>query len=270
MKLKFLTALLGLMSLTAFAALAPAPLQVCAVPQLYHPLIKAQKSSPVAYEPIFAAPGELYAKISNHEIKCDVLLSFDERMPVQLIRASLVEPVSLQPFTRAVLVLWSPDPALFARGVDPIVNKRLKSLSAPDRALTPAGFAASEVLAAKAFPTDYLKDKIYRGSHEYQVLAMVEGGHVQAGFVTLPLLYDELGNRRPGSYWQVPRGYHSDLLYYASIFADSTLQDQAKEFIGFLKDDAAVQEILSSYGFAPLNVDNEPYRQLLPGYEYKR
>lgn len=270
MKLMFLTALFYLMSFSAFAAPADAPLQVCAVPQLYHPLLKAQKISNVAYEPVFAAPLELYAKISNREIKCDVLLSFDERMPVQLIRASLVDPVSLMPFTRAVLILWSSDPALFARGVDPVVKRKLKSLAAPKRALTPAGFAASEVLSAKAFPTAYLKDKIYRGSHEYQVMAMAEGGHVQAGFITLPLLYDELGNLRPGSYWQVPRGYHADLLYYACIFKGSARIDEAKQFIGFLKDNEKAQEILNSYGFAPLNIDNEPYRQLLPGYDYKK
>lgn len=243
-------------------------LQVCAVPQLYGPLTELaslQQAHPSSvfkgqFALHFDTAGGLYSKIANKTERCDVMLSNSERMPILLVRSQLSEPSSMHAFAKAPLVLYSSDPALFARGAEPVIKQKLKSLALPKASLTPVGFAAAEVVSSKTFPTNYLKHHLYRAEQEYQVFAMVSSGNVQAGFVTLPLVIGE-----SGSYWQIPADYYPEICYYAAVLKGS-MQLQGLNFIEMLKTDARAQQSLRTGGFLPLSEDVEsgPYDKL-PG-----
>lgn len=109
-------------------------LKICAVPQLYLALEHLHGVLPYDFEARYNTPGTWEEQLSasaDTTQECDLLLSSDERLPITLIRAKKGLGSAMLPFTRAPLVLWSADPALFA-------GQRLSAApsDAPDR---PAG-----------------------------------------------------------------------------------------------------------------------------------
>lgn len=270
---QMLYALLTLSALCPFvpsqAAASEGKLQICAVTQLYDVLEDLKPLAPQAFESHVGTSEELYALIANGDLRCDVLLSSDERLPVTLVRAAKADALTLKPFTRAELILWSPDKNFFKDPVAKLMERNLRSLAYPDARLTPVGFAAHELLTDRQFPGSYLKDRLYVASQEYAVQGMVEAGYVECGFITRPLITGP--DKQPaGSYWLVPRGYYPDLLYYSIILEDSAKRESALAFTAWLRQDVTVEDRLSERGFAPLLIDNEPYRELLPHFKIRR
>lgn len=121
-----------------------ATLKLCAVPQLYLALEHLQGVLTPEFEAHYDTPSALLTKLQaapDTTQVCDLLLSSDERLPITLIRAHKGLGSALYPFTRAPLVLWSADPALFA-GI-PLGSKPTKESAAPTSCP-----AADEVAAA--------------------------------------------------------------------------------------------------------------------------
>lgn len=92
-------------------------LKICAVPQLYLALEHLHGVLPYDFESRYDTPSTWEEQLSasaDTTKECDLLLSSDERLPITLIRAKKGLGSAMLPFTRAPLVLWSADPALFA------------------------------------------------------------------------------------------------------------------------------------------------------------
>ena len=256
-----LTFTLSISSVTSAAQAQEQSIKVCAVPQLYQALSYLNKHSPVPYTTVFATANELYAQIANASINdtislCDVVLSSDERLPISLIRSQKALGNSLQPFTRAPLVWWSADKNLF-KGHDPhwCLNKQtIKSLAIASPRLTPVGFATAQVLKRSDLKTQYLKDKTYRSDQEYQVYSMVASGNVHSGIISKPLIAS-VSSPIAGSYYQIPRTWHSDIQYYVLLLNTSKDNQQAHKFMNYLVHDTKAQQVLSDCGFAPLTPD---------------
>lgn len=108
-------------ALTLWGALtmcgSAAELKVCAVPQLYLALEHLHGVLPHDFTARYDTPNALTERLmaaADTTSECDLLLSSDERLPITLIRAKKGLGSAMLPFTRAPLVLWSADPALFA------------------------------------------------------------------------------------------------------------------------------------------------------------
>lgn len=234
----------------------PAPLKVCAVPQLYAALSTLQNRSTIAFTPRFATNNELYALLSNTSNKklphlCDVLLSADERLPISLIRMQKAVASTMQPFTRAPLILWARHPHLL-KGTDPqslIENHNIKSIVLAQSQLTPVGFATEQVL--KQFDISKIKEHIYKANHEYQVYSMINSGNVDCGIVSYPLIINDK-RQITGSAWLIPRNYYPDIRYYGIVLTPSSTKASALKFLQMLASDLKVQDHLQSFGFAPL------------------
>lgn len=266
-KISSLLCLSLLLSANSFAKEQESPkLQVCAVTQLYESLEQIKKHSTIPFEAFYGTANEIYAKIANNEKVCDVVLSSDERLPLTLVRSDKADAVTMEPFTRAPLILWSQDPLYFKDGIKVITKQKIKSLALADPRLTPVGYATHLIVSNKAFKTSYLKDHIYRASHEYQILGMLSAGYVECGFITKPLISSKTKIAN-GSYWEVPRAYHPDLLYYSIILKNTSQKEMAQNFTLQLAHNENWQDILNAFGFASLKIDNEPYRMLLPGFK---
>lgn len=261
--LAYAFALLALISpINSFAATEHNdPIKVCAVPQLYQALNYLQKHSKIQFTPSFATANELYAKLSNAPLNntkslCDIVLSSDERLPISLIRSQKALGSSMYPFAIVPLVLWSADHKLLS-GHDPrllMEQKRIKSLAIASSNLTPVGFASNQVIKRSDFNISRIKDKVYKSDHEYQVYSMVLNGNVQCGFISKPLIAT-ISNKVPGSYYQVPRSWHSDIQYYVVLLEQSKNNTKAQSFMKYLTRDPKVHSILSSFGFEAITPD---------------
>ncbi|WP_294563863.1 molybdate ABC transporter substrate-binding protein [uncultured Succinatimonas sp.] len=269
MLFKKLIALAAIVSLSFCAQASDKKLQVCATAQMYNALEALTPKVPVEFDAHYTTASNIYTGIINNKLKCDVIISPDERLPISLIRLNKTSPASFIPFTRAKLILWSANPRLFNGNISAIYSKKLKSLAIPDPRLTPVGFAAKQIVSNKGFPTGYLKNKIFYPEHEYQVHSMVANQNVEAGFITLPLISSKT-RMANGSYWVVPRGYYPDILYYTLIIDDSPKRDDALAFTRFLRESDEAQTLLEAFGFGSLNPTEKGQLDLrLPGWQSK-
>ncbi len=227
-------------------AMAVATPTVCAATQAYSAIepLKSERD----FKTVYGTSEDLEAKITNGEAACDIVVSSDEKLPVVLIRSGLGQRSNLKAIARAPLILWSADPALLDGQALAVSQKRLKSLALPKPELTPTGFAASRIVSRSDFPTEYLKGRIYRTEQEFQVLAMVESGNVQAGFLTRPLVLGKDGAPK-GSYWQVPRANYPEIDYYLLLLNRAKRDSGAADLYAFFRDDPKVLASFKRAGF---------------------
>lgn len=244
------------------ATASPNKVKICSVVQLYSTMTALQHVAPYKFDLVFDTPTDLYARIANNELQCDLLLSSDERLPITLIRGGKGQASGMVPFAIAPLILLAKDPNLFKYNLNAISKKQLKSLALPDARLTPVGFATHQIVKTSAFPTEYLKSKIYRADQEYQILSLISNGYVQAGFVTLPL-YKDLENPQDYSYWLIPRKYYPDIFYYVLLLKNAVNNNNAINIMRYLVENPQVVKILKQYGFEdPNNISNEKPQKL--------
>ncbi|MGN0908443.1 MAG: molybdate ABC transporter substrate-binding protein [Succinivibrio sp.] len=233
-------------ALSLASAGAAATPTVCAATQAYSAIepLKSERD----FKTVYGTSEDLEAKITNGEAACDLVVSSDEKLPVVLIRSGLGDRQSLHAIARAPLVLWSADPSLLDASALAVSQRRLKSLALPKAELTPAGYAASRIVSRSDFPTEYLKGRIYRTEQEFQVLAMVESGNVQAGFLTRPLVLGPDGAPK-GSYWQVPRANYPEIDYYLMLLNRAKRDPGASDLYSFFKGDPKVLKSFQRAGF---------------------
>ncbi|MGN0893383.1 MAG: substrate-binding domain-containing protein [Succinivibrio sp.] len=187
---------------------------VCAVPQAYSALEKIKRTAPFYFRTYYGTFEELFARINSADKKnyCSLVISDEEKIPVLLIEAGKTTYSNYKAFVKAPLILWSADEKLFEEDIKVIKKKRLKSLALPKQNLSCVGFTAGQVVKRKSFPTEYLKNRIYRADHEFHAYSLVSSGNVQAGFMTKPVI---MRNGKPtGSYWLVPDEYYDQIQYY--------------------------------------------------------
>lgn len=230
-------------------------LKVCAVPQLQNALARLQVTSPVKFEAVVATGSDLYAELANSpESKCDVLLSSDERLPLQLANIGKLDTANMQPFAKVKLLLWSPNPRLINSmdGEKIFTEKKIKSIALAKGELTPVGYASEEALKNSKLKANYLKDYTYRSDNEYQVYSMVNEGNVEAGLVSTPLVLT-LTRQANGSYWEIPEDYYPTIQYYGSIMnGEKVNKEDAQKFLDFLKKDEKAGALLQALGFYKL------------------
>lgn len=221
---------------------------VCASTQTYSALEAVKEHSPTEITSKYAAGEDLEALLAEDNNHCELVISADEKLPVLLVRAGKTSASSMSVLVRAPLILWSADPTLLDNKASAVANKKLKSLALPNAKLTPVGYATSKIVSRKNFPTNYLKGRIYRTEHEYQVLSLVESGNVQAGFLTRPLILDKTGHMR-GSFWQTPKELYPELDYYLVILKDAEKKSDVQRLANYLKSNEQVMGDFIKAGF---------------------
>lgn len=250
--IKYLKALILIFSLAfTFNVQAAPAINVCAVTQLYSFLMDLKNIYNLNL--YIDTASDLYADIANNNTQCDIVLSYDEKLPINLIRSNKAHAASLVPIAKTLLIVLAHDPKLFANNnKTPIVKQRLKSLALADTRLTPVGFATHEVVKSSNFPTQYLKDRIYRADHEYQVLSMLINKHVQTGIVSL-VTFKGIDNQNQYSYYIIPQQEYPELLYYALLAKDSVNKNHVIKLFKDLKTNATVQALYLKHGLISLN-----------------
>lgn len=77
---------------------------------------------------------------------------------------------------------------------------------------------------------------------------MVANGNVQCGLISKPLIAS-INNKTPGSYYQVPRSWHSDIQYYVVLLEQSKNNALAQQFIRYLISNQQAHDYLKGFGF---------------------
>lgn len=108
----------------------------------------------------------------------------------------------------------------------------------------PAGAYAKETMESLGI-FDSLGDKLVMASDVRQVLAYVEAGNVDCGFVYKT---DAMTSDKVEILTEVPADLHSPILYYTAVVTDTKNADAMSEFIKELKSDSNAK-ILKDYGF---------------------
>ncbi len=225
-------------------------LEVCGVPQVYSAVEGIRENSEISFNSYFGTMQDIESRAIYYRGKCNVIITNEERLPANLIKEGKITQNSVARLVKAPLILWSNNKFLLKDNVNVIVNRKLKSLALPKDSLTTVGFAATEVVKRKDFPSEYLKKKnaIYRAEHEYQIFSLLKNNNIQTGFITKPLIMKN--GETTGSYWYVPHEYYSPVYYYI-ISTDKS--DKTQELYNYIRGNKKNLSEFYSAGFEALN-----------------
>lgn len=196
-----------------------------------------------------AASGTIASQINNGA-PVDVFISASEHHMQRMIDSGRVAGRNTVSLCSNALVLVATREKLIGSLEDlQIAEIGRIGMGTPD--YVPAGRYAAGILRSEGMYQP-LKDKLVFGASVRQVLAWVESGHVDAGFV-----YRTDAALVPGieivAEWETIQG--TPITYPAGIVTGSRHGKAAAEFISFLKSETAAH-ILSKFGFVP-NVATE-------------
>lgn len=117
-----------------------------------------------------------------------------------------------------------------------------------DPASVPAGKYAEEFLTKEKL-MDSVKSRLVKATDVRQVLAYVEAGNADIGFVYQT---DALISKKVQTAYKISNDLHSPIGYYAATIKDSEAADDTKQFMDYLEGTQA-QKILKKYGFGGAN-----------------
>lgn len=224
--------------------------EVCGVPQVYSAIEGIREESKIIFNSYFGTMQDIESRAIYYRGKCNVIITNEERLPANLIKEGKIPQNSVARLVKAPLILWSNNKFLLKDNINVIVNKKLKSLAIPKDSLTTVGFAASEVVKRKDFPSEYLKknNAIYHAEHEYQIFSLLKNNNIQTGFITKPLIMKN--GQTTGSYWYIPHEYYSPVYYYI-ISTDKS--DKTQELYNYIRGNKQNLAMFYSAGFEALN-----------------
>jgi len=191
-----------------------------------------------------ASTAKLYAQIVNGA-PYDVLLAADQKHPLKLEQAGKVVAGTRFVYATGRIVLWSSEAKpLDANSLD---NKTTSRLAIANPRTAPYGRAAQQTLQAMGL-WQVLRPKLVQGESVAQAFQFVATGNAQLGIVALSQVLNPANRYNQKYYWLVPEIYYAPLLQEAVLLEHGRDNAAAKQFLQFLRSEAAVN-IMRSYGY---------------------
>lgn len=190
----------------------------------------------------FGASGSLQQQIEQGA-PCDVFISAGKKQMDTLDEKDLLVKDTNKSLVENDLVLIAPADSKLD-SIDGIKKDDVKKIAVGEPESVPAGKYADEVLI-NLNVKDELKDKLVFAKDVKEVLAWVQSGEADAGFVYLS---DTYKNDKVKVVATTEADTHSPIIYPISVIKDSKKLDEAKKFENFLLSDAG-QNILEKYGY---------------------
>lgn len=189
--------------------------------------------------------GKLYAQIQQGA-PFDVLLSADQKTPERLEAGGFA--VSGSRFTYAVgkLALYSSNANLLdgEDGAKVLADGAFRHLAIANPELAPYG-AAADAFLMRLFLKERVQGRIVTGENIGQTFGMVQTGAAELGFVAYSQVLKE---GQAGSFWLVPQSLYPPIRQDAVLLTHGANNETAKEFLDFLKTDAALA-IMKARGY---------------------
>ncbi len=190
----------------------------------------------------FGASGSLQQQIEQGA-PCDVFISAGKKQMDALDEKDLIVKETNKGLVENDLVLIAPKDSKLEK-IDGITTNDVKKIAVGEPESVPAGKYADEVLTNLKLK-DQLKDKLVFAKDVKEVLAWVQSGEADAGFVYLS---DTIKNDKVKVVATTEADTHSPITYPIAVIKDSDKVDEAKKFEEFLLSDKG-QTILEKYGY---------------------
>lgn len=188
------------------------------------------------------ATGKLYAQIT-HGAPYDILLAADTTRPERLEEEGKAVQGSRFTYATGRLALWSAN-ADKPPAPDTLQTARYRRLAIANPALAPYGLAAQQALAALGIETGA---RLVMGENIGQTFAMTATGNAEYGLVALSLILSD-ANKGPKAHWLIPADLHDAIAQQAVLLTRAKDNVAAREFLDFLKSDAA-RELIAKQGY---------------------
>lgn len=211
-------------------------------------LAQYEKTSGSHVKVSFGSSGNFYAQI-QHGAPFDLYFSADSTYPKKLEEGGLALPGSLYRYAIGRIVIWTRHGSHLdvTRGIEVLRQPAAKKIAIANPKHAPYGRAA---IAAMEHFTVYndVKERLVLGENISQTAQFVESGAADIGMIALSLALAPAMQAK-GTYWEIPAQSHPPLEQAAVILTSSKRQEQATQFLEFMKS-AQGQAIMTRYGFA--------------------
>jgi molybdate transport system substrate-binding protein len=189
----------------------------------------------------------------------DVFLSANRKFVENLAAEGIIQPDSVQPYARGVLVLAvHPTAGDRIQKLADLAEPGVKRIALANPAVAPYGAAAQELLQHEGL-WETLTPKIVRAESVRQALQFVESGNAEAGFVSLASA-SSAGVRTIA----LDAQKYAPIVQALGIVARSQRLETASAFCRFLTGSEG-QAILARFGFQdPRPVSNPPAQATVP------
>ena len=193
----------------------------------------------------FGASGALELQIQQGA-PVDVFISASSEEMDKLAGKDLLSAGSRVNLLQNELVLIAPRDSGTVAGFRDLAHADVRIVAMGDPRTVPAGMYAQQVLTALGI-YDALKNKVVLATDVRQVLADVETGSAEAGFVYAT---DAAISSRVRIVADAPPGSHQPIVYPGSVLRDSRQPDAARSFLDFLQGPKA-RAAFAKEGFRP-------------------
>lgn len=196
----------------------------------------------------FASSGTLQQQIEQGA-DIDVFISAANKQVNTLKEQNLINENTLKTIAANKLALITyKDSQNDFKSTANLVNFDSIKIAVGDSGFVPAGKYADEVFKSLNI-SDSLNDKLVLAKDVREVLAWVESGNADVGFVYQT---DALISDKVKTVEIIDDSLHSPIVYPACLVSSSKNPEQAQNFLDYLSSDDA-KEIFDNYGFMPSN-----------------
>jgi len=194
----------------------------------------------------FGSSGQLLQQIEQGA-PVDVFISAGKAQMDQLEAKGLIENTTRKNFLGNDLVLVVPTDSNIKNCTD-LLKPEIGKVAIGEMKTVPCGKYAQESLTHLGI-WDQLEAKLVLGSDVKQVLAYVESGNAEAGFVYSS---DAFVSQKVKIAAVIDNKLHSDIVYPAAVIKSTLEKESAQEFMNFLYEPVA-KNIFVKYGFKPMD-----------------
>lgn len=191
----------------------------------------------------FGASGALLQQIQQGA-PTDIFISAGKSQMDTLNQKGDLVPGTLRNLANNRLVLIAPQGSRSVTGFTSLKNPAVKRISVGEPRSVPAGQYAEQVLRSMKM-WDELKPKLVLANNVRQVLAAVETGNADAGFVYAT---DAKISNKVKTVVVADESSHSPIVYPMAALKSSKNTNAAKAFVQFLSG-AEARNVLRKYGF---------------------
>jgi molybdate transport system substrate-binding protein len=195
----------------------------------------------------FGASGALLQQIEQGAAT-DIFISAAKRQMDTLARKGALIPETQTNLANNQLALIVPSGAKAVMNLTSLKESKIKRIAIGETRSVPAGQYAEQVLQKLDLIND-VKPKLIYANNVRQVLAAVESGNAEAGFVYIT---DARISDKVKVAVIVDDSLHSAIVYPMAVLKSSKNIDAAKAFVQYLSGNAA-KGVLRKYGFTVPN-----------------
>lgn len=201
-----------------------------------------KKNSYIDIQYNFGASGALGKQIEQGA-PADLIISASTEEFNELKMAGLIQEDATLISNELVLVTGS-NGNMQLKNIDELNLNTVEKISIGTPSIVPAGFYAKQALENHDLWTK-LESKLVYAKDVRQVLAYVETGNVQAGFVYHT---DAISSDKVKIITTINEGIHDSITYPIGILTDADYPTEAKKFYDFLQSEE-IKHIWIDYGF---------------------